>query len=182
MKNRVLLLLLILFFVSAWFVYDFYNPTSEAQSQLTDKIQSKTAIRQTDETLRAELNALKNFDNGGNWQQVGSHLYFDKNSVKINEGSIIEGRFAEFTKKETFGDKILLKLIKTGAFCDIEAQDGYKKLEYPIYEYYDNNKLVFEENIRKYWEETYPDGHLGITHSENEPNGEIYFSKLCSCI
>ena len=46
-------------------------------------------------------------------------------------------------------------------------------MEFPIFKYYDeNNKLVDEYNIHEIWRKEYPDGHLGITHPEDEPNGE----------
>lgn len=107
------------------------------------------------------------------WEKVGEHLYFDKNSFKFKEYSTSSYRF-EKNKNAAY------QIIETGAYCDIENQDGVKKLEFPVYTFYDeNNKFLSKDDIHEYWAKNYPDGHLGVTHPEDERNGDIYFDTLC---
>lgn len=116
-----------------------------------------------------------------NWQKVGENLYFDTNSLEIN-GDTAGGNFKEYfisQKAEKYPDAHY-QIISTAAYCDIEIQDGIRKLEFPIYKYYDkNDKFLGENNIHEYWHKNYPDGHLGITWAEDEINGNIYFDTLC---
>lgn len=116
-----------------------------------------------------------------NWQKIGDNFYVDVNSIDKQYGDYVTGYF-----KQTNPNKVVKKKqaaytkIWTGAYCDIEMQDGIRKLEYPIYWYYDkNNKLIEENNIHKYWKKHHPDGHLGIMHSEDDDWGELYFNTLC---
>jgi len=76
---------------------------------------------------------------------------------------------------------ILCLKIKRSIFtCKFTDYIKNKKIAFPIFKYYDEgNKLVDKYNIHEIWRKEYPDGHLGITHPEEEPNGEIYFNTLC---
>ncbi len=114
--------------------------------------------------------------------KVGEHLYFDQGAINI-QTDLIGGVFKEYNynNDKSYNEKnYAYKTIQTMAYCDIVLQGGIKKIEFPIFKYYDkNNKLVDEYNIHEIWRKEYPDGHLGITHPEDEPNGEIYFNTLC---
>lgn len=115
------------------------------------------------------------------WQKINDNLFFDTNSVKT-QSDYIEGVFKQnYQDNDTgYDEKYAYKTIWTGAYCDIKLQGGVKKLEYPIYKYYDiDGSLLYENNIHKAWAEQYPDGHLGIMHTEDDENGEIYFKTLC---
>ena len=116
-----------------------------------------------------------------NWQKIGGNFYVDVNSIDKQYGDYVTGYFKQINPNKTVKRKQVSYIkIWTGAYCDIEMQDGIRKLEYPIYWYYDkNNKLIAENNIHKYWRKHYPGGHLGIMHPEDDDWGELYFNTLC---
>ncbi|MBR1626936.1 MAG: hypothetical protein IJ681_07315 [Bacteroidales bacterium] len=137
-------------------------------------------VAQVEQTV--ETNSIQQSKPKESWTKVGEHLYFDTESLNI-QTDLIGGVFKEYNynNDKSYNEKnYAYKTIKTMAYCDIELQGGIKKLEFPIFKYYDeNNKLVDEYSIHEIWRKEYPDGHLGITHPEDEPNGEIYFNNLC---
>lgn len=115
------------------------------------------------------------------FEKIGDNLYFDKKSIKIQQ-DYIEGTFKQYNynQEKQDGKIYTYKTIWTGAYCDMELQGRIKKLEYPIYKFYDDNgNLLSEDNIHKTWAENYPDGHLGIAHAEDIENGRIFFKTLC---
>ena len=117
------------------------------------------------------------------WEKVAQHLYFNPDSVEMQD-DYITGTFKQYLinrNEEEIKKNIAYKTIETGAFCNVEQEDGVKKLEFPIYKFYDEKgNFISEDNIHKYWRENFPDGHLGVTHPEDEENGDIYFDTLCS--
>ena len=115
-----------------------------------------------------------------NWEKLAENLYFDKNSVE-NQHGYITGYFKQTNINQKIGkEKVAYMKIWAGAYCNIKEQDGIRKLEYPIYwSYSTDGKLLEENNIHEYWRETYPEGHLGVMHPEDDENGEIYFNTLC---
>lgn len=116
-----------------------------------------------------------------NWQQIADNFYFDVNSKEEQGDNYVTGYF----KRTNVNEKINFRRaaytkIWIGAYCDVEMQNGIKKLEYPVYWYYDKrNKLIKEDNIHKYWKKHFPGGHLGIMHAEDDEFGELYFNTLC---
>ena len=120
------------------------------------------------------------------WQKVGDHLYFDTKSVENSDG-YVQGTFKQYNLKlvranvtcDKYKNKIYAyTIISVGAFCN-EPNNGVKKLDYPIYKFYDiNGKLLGEENIHKDWQKEFPSGRLGITYPENIENGNIYYDTL----
>lgn len=117
-----------------------------------------------------------------NWQKINDNFYIDVNSIEKQGGDYITGYFKQIKSKEIIkGKQVSYTKIWTGAYCDIALQDDVRKLEYPIYWFYDkNNKLLAEDNLHKYWKKHYPKGHLGIMHPEDDDYGELYFNTLCS--
>ena len=116
------------------------------------------------------------------WTKVGENLYFNENSVSIQSDGIVSGDFKEYVYGKLIKNNTVVayKIIENMAFCDIEMQDGVKKMEFPIEKYYDiNDNFIGEYNIHTIWAKEYPGGHLGITHPEDETNGDIYFNTLC---
>ena len=116
-----------------------------------------------------------------NWQKIGDNFYVNVNSIDKQYGDYVTGYFKKTnTNKIVKKKQVAYTKIWTGAYCDIETQGGIRKLQYPIYWYYDkNNKLIEENNIHKYWRKHYPGGHLGIMHPEDDDFGELYFNTLC---
>ncbi len=115
------------------------------------------------------------------FKKINDNLYFDEKSVKIQQ-DYIEGIFKQYNydQAKQNGEIYTYKTIWTGAYCDVKLQGGIKKLEYPIYKFYDDKgNLLSEDNIHKTWAENYTDGHLGVTHPEDVENGRIYFKTLC---
>lgn len=129
----------------------------------------------------SNTNQIKELEAKETWQNVGKALYFDTKSVKVSD-SYVEGTFKQYNlNNDVISGKIYAyKTIWIGAYCNVFLEGGLKKLEYPIYKYYDiKGDLLAEENIHKTWAENYPDGHLGITYAEDIENGKIYFKTLC---
>ncbi len=116
-----------------------------------------------------------------NWEQIAENFYFDTNSTDKQYGDYITGYFKQTNVNETIKRRqVAYTKIWIGAYCDIDNQNGIKKLEYPIYWYYDKkNKLIKEDNIHKDWKKQFPGGHLGIMHAEDDDFGELYFNTLC---
>ena len=121
------------------------------------------------------VNAVKN------WKKIADNFYVDTNSIEKSSDKYTTGYFKQTNPTEKIkGKQVSYTKIWTGAFCDIEMQGGIRKLEYPIYWFYDkNNKLIAEDDIHKYWRKHYPEGHLGIMHPEDDDYGELYFNTLC---
>jgi hypothetical protein len=117
-----------------------------------------------------------------NWQKIDNNLYIDVNSIEKQDGGYTTGYFKQTNTNEIKKRKqVAYTKIWAGAYCDIEMLSSIKKLEYPIYWYYDkNNKLIAEDNIHKYWKKHYPDGHLGIMHAEDDDFSELYYNTLCN--
>lgn len=116
-----------------------------------------------------------------NWKKLTDRIYIDLNSVYA-QSDYISGMFKEIPKKETsiYEHPVGYYTLRTAASCNLDLQDGIKKLEYPIVKYYDkNNKFITEDNIHRYWNVHYPGGHIGITHPEDLDNGDLYFDTLC---
>lgn len=116
-----------------------------------------------------------------NSSKISNELFFVEKSIKIQQ-DYVEGTFKQYnhSNDKQDGKIYAYKTIWTGAYCDIKLQGGVKKLEYPIYKYYDSDgNLLSEDNIHEAWAENYPDGHLGVTHPEDVENGKIYFKTLC---
>ena len=133
-------------------------------------------------TILSACDSQEQNKTNNSWQKVGENLYFDKASLSKVTDDIVSGKFKEYfisKKCEKYPDAYY-QMITVTAYCNIKQQNGLKKLEYPIYEYYDKtDKFLGENNIHEYWRKHYPGGHLGITYAENEINGEIYFNILC---
>ena len=141
----------------------------------------KNALNQ--EKITEDEKRIDQIEVNEKWEKVAQHLYFDPNSVEIQD-TYIKGTFKQYLinrKEEEIKKNVVYKTIETGAFCDVEQENGVKKLEFPIYKFYDEKgKFISEDNIHTYWREHYPDGHLGVTHPNEEENGDIYFDTLCS--
>ena len=188
MKKLILLILfLLILFAVAVYVIEYKMPYEKTE---TNNILQEYQ-KEPQETLNKQASSISNKDKKvaeleerEKWQRVAKHLYFNKNSVDIQYDNYISGTFKEYLygkERENENQNAAYQIIETAAFCNIELQNGIKKLEYPIYQFYDeNNNFISEDNIHKAWKEEFPDGHLGITHPESEKNGDIYFDTLCS--
>lgn len=169
-KKFIITVVIILFWGTISLCTILYTKNNEIILPVT-----QTKIENTDKTEQ-----IKDHINEKTWQKVGNGLYFDTKSVKMC-GDYVEGIFKQYNiNNEIQNGKIYsYAIIWVGAFCDIKLQDGLKKLDFPIYKYYDSNgNLLLEDNIHKAWAENYPDGHLGITYPEDVENGDIYFKVL----
>lgn len=117
-----------------------------------------------------------------NWKNLTDRIYIDLNSVYA-QSDYISGTFKGIPKKEItiYEQTVGYYTLRTAASCNLDLQDGIKKLEYPIVKYYDkDNKFITEDNIHRYWNVHYPGGHLGITHPDELDNGDLFFDTLCS--
>ena len=111
------------------------------------------------------------------WIKIGNNLFFDKNSVRINE-DLVGGHFKQFNLSENKNYNYVI--IWAGVYCDLEKQNGVEKMEYPIYYYYDeNDKLIPENIIHKSWLKEKRSEQVGITYPKEEENGEIFYDTLC---
>ena len=84
------------------------------------------------------------------WQKVGEHIYFNPESTDNTEYGYVSGKFKQYNLRlvrlsvehDKYKKKIYAyTIISTGAFCD-DMGNGVKKLDFPIYQFYDvNGKL-----------------------------------------
>ena len=76
--------------------------------------------------------------NSSQFRKIGENLYFNINSFSANDG-FNKGIFIEYFPQSItkFGKSVKYKSIQVSAFCNIQENGGIKKIDYPIYKFYD---------------------------------------------
>ncbi len=152
---------------------DFYRYLSEYSKLDWHKEMFKTFQEKED---------AKQFEAKETHKKVGNHLYFDEKSLQQIDGKTT-GVFKQYiySGEKQNGQRVIYKTISIGAFCDTKSKDGERKLELPVYKFYNIDEIIVSKtDVKLNWKKTHPNDSEGFTHPEEEENGEVYFKTLCA--